>query len=192
MRRLFVFACLVFAGLVLALSLAASAQTPIQTNWRAKINEALPLLGHRNWIVIADSAYPQQSSAGIEVIETNADEPEVLRYVLGAVNRSIHVRPDILMDAELPFVPEADAPGVTSFRSQIEKVLGGQPVQSMPHGQLIAELDQASKGFRVLVLKTRLTVPYTSVFLRLNCKYWSDDAEKRLRAKMAGDGAGAR
>lgn len=92
------------------------------------------------------------------------------------------------MDAELPFVDEADAPGVTAFRSRLDKVLAGHPVESMPHEKLIAELDQASKGFRVVVLKTRLTVPYTSVFLRLNCKYWSDDAEKRVRAKMAGGG----
>jgi L-fucose mutarotase/ribose pyranase (RbsD/FucU family) len=187
MRRLFAFACF-----VLAFSFAADAQTTIQTTWRAKVNEALPLLGHRNWIVIADSAYPEQSAPGIEVVETNAEEPEVLQYVLDAVNRSIHVRPDIFMDAELPFVPEADAPGVIAFRGEIKSVLSGQPVQSVPHEKLIAELDQASKSFRVLVLKTRLAVPYTSVFLRLNCKYWSDDAEKRLRAKMASEGAGAR
>jgi hypothetical protein len=37
----------------------------------------------------------------------------------------------------------------------------------------------------VLVLKTRLTIPYTSVFIRLECGYWSADAEKRLRAAMA-------
>jgi hypothetical protein len=30
-----------------------------------------------------------------------------------------------------------------------------------------------------------MAVPYTSVFIRLNCKYWSDDAEKRMRAKMS-------
>jgi hypothetical protein len=41
----------------------------------------------------------------------------------------------------------------------------------------------------VLILKTSATIPYTSVFLQLNCRYWSDDAEARLRAAMqqAGD-----
>jgi hypothetical protein len=34
------------------------------------------------------------------------------------------------------------------------------------------------------VLKTRMTIPYTSVFLRLDCGYWSDEQEKRLREKM--------
>jgi hypothetical protein len=35
------------------------------------------------------------------------------------------------------------------------------------------------------VLKTNMTVPYTSVFIRLDCRYWSADAEQRLRARMA-------
>jgi hypothetical protein len=187
MRRIFVVLCL-----LLFLSLPALAQAPAQAAWRDKVDEALPLLGHRNWIVVADSAYPQQSSPGIEVIETNADEFEVLHYVLGAVNHSIHVRAHVFMDAELGFVPESDAPGVTAFRSKIEKALGGQAVESLPHERLIAELDRTSKDFRVLILKTRLAVPYTSVFLRLDCKYWSDDAEKRLREKMAAGGASAR
>jgi hypothetical protein len=34
-----------------------------------------------------------------------------------------------------------------------------------------------------------MTIPYSSVFIRLNCKYWSDAAEARLRAKMAAGGA---
>ena len=32
-----------------------------------------PVLEHRNWIVIADSSYPAQTSAGIETIATNED-----------------------------------------------------------------------------------------------------------------------
>jgi hypothetical protein len=35
------------------------------------------------------------------------------------------------------------------------------------------------------VIKTTAAVPYTSVFLRLDCAYWSDDAERRLRAALA-------
>jgi hypothetical protein len=30
-----------------------------------------------------------------------------------------------------------------------------------------------------------MTVPYTSVFIRLDCKYWSADQESRLRQKMS-------
>jgi hypothetical protein len=167
-------------ALLITLSLPALAQT----NWRAAVDQKLPLLGHRNWIVIADSAYPQSSSSGIDVIETNADQLEVVQYVLAAVNKSIHVRPEVLLDAELPYVPESDAPGVTAYRRQLEKVLTGTPAQHELHTDLIRQLDEAGKMYRVVVLKTRMAIPYTTVFLRLNAKYWSDEAEKHMRAKM--------
>ena len=168
-----------------ALLLLAVAPATAQTSWRNKVEQALPLMGHRNWILIVDSAYPLQASAGVETIETGADQVEVTRFVLDAIHHSIHVRPDILMDAELPFVPESDAPGVTAYRAAIGKLLAGIPVESLPHEQLIGRVDEAGRTMRVLVLKTTMTVPYSSVFVRLNCKYWSDDAETRLRRKMA-------
>jgi hypothetical protein len=36
----------------------------------------------------------------------------------------------------------------------------------------------------VLILKTNLRLPYTSVFIELDCGYWSPEAERRLRDKM--------
>jgi hypothetical protein len=44
---------------------------------------------------------------------------------------------------------------------------------------------QPTKTFHVLVLKTNMKIPYMSVFIRLECGYWSAEAEKRLREKMA-------
>ena len=75
----------------------------------------MPLMGHRNWILVVDSAYPLQVSPGVETIETNASETEVLHFVLGAVARSHSCRrPDAFMeDAELPFVSDQDAPGAS-------------------------------------------------------------------------------
>jgi RbsD/FucU transport protein family protein len=153
--------------------------------WRAQLTDALPLLGHRNWILVVDSAYPLQTSPGIETIETNAGHMEVVRAVLAAINRSVQVRPAVLMDAELPFVSDEDAPGVTTYRSEVTPLLRDYPLEQLPHEKIIAEIDEAGKNFRVLVLKTNMTIPYTSVFIRLDCKYWSADQEKRLRAKMA-------
>ena len=171
-------------GFLLAAPLFLAAQAAGPSEWQTTVNEDLPLLGHRNWILIVDSAYPLQSSPGVETMETNADQVEVVRYVLGAIDKSIHVRPDIFMDAELPYVQEEDAPGTSAYRDAIAKLLDGQNIQSELHEKLIANVDEAGRAVRVLVLKTRLAVPYSSVFLRLNCKYWGDDAEERLRAKM--------
>ncbi len=104
--------------------------------------------------------------------------------MLDAINKSIHVRPDIFMDAELPYVQEEDAPGTSAYRDAIDKLLDGQNIQSELHQKLIEDVDRAGQLVHVLVLKTRLAVPYSSVFIRLNCKYWGDDAEERLRSKM--------
>jgi hypothetical protein len=54
----------------------------------------------------------------------------------------------------------------------------------MPHDKLIGTVNDAGKTFQILVLKTNMTIPYSSVFIQLKAKYWGDDAEARLRAKM--------
>ena len=168
--------------------LVAAAQQPT-TEWQTRLGQVLPLLGHRNWIMIVDSAYPLQSSAGVETLETNTDQLEVIRQVLRAIDSSIHVRPIVYMDAELPFVPEKDAPGVTAYREAVKAALAGQKITSLPHEQIIAKVDEVGKTFHIVVLKTTMTVPYTSVFLQLNCKYWSDEAEAQMRKAMSAGAA---
>jgi D-ribose pyranose/furanose isomerase RbsD len=171
--------------LILAAASIAAAQTPAPPDWKFKVAQAMPLLGHRNWILIVDSAYPLQVSPGIETIDTGADQLEVLEHTLHVIERSTHVRPVITMDAELPYVPEADAPGVTVYRRHVGDVLHEYEVESLPHDQIIASIAQTADKFHVLILKTNLTIPYTSVFIRLDCKYWSSDAEKRLRQSIS-------
>lgn len=154
-------------------------------DWRSRLNQQLQLMGHRNWIAVVDSAYPLQTSGGIETIETNDDQLEVVKTVLGAIAKAKHVRPVILTDAELKVVPESDAKGVTAYREALNNLLAKDDPQSLPHEEIISKLDDAGKTFHILVLKTTLTIPYTSVFIRLDCGYWSADAEKRLREAMA-------
>jgi hypothetical protein len=175
--------------LVYACPAILAAQAVAPPTWRDRVEETMPMLGHRNWILIVDSAYPLQVAPGIETIETNADHAEVVRDVLHAIARSVHVRPVITMDSELRFVPEDDAPGVTFYRNNITDLLHEYAVTTLPHDQLISRVAQAGEQFHVLILKTTMTVPYSSVFIRLDCKYWSDDAEMRLRAKMAAAGS---
>jgi hypothetical protein len=159
-------------------------------DWQTRLNEELPLLGHRNWIAIVDSAYPLQTSAGIETIETNGDQLDIVQRVLHELAQTPHVRPVVFTDEELKTVPEDDAPGVTRYRDSLNHLLeefnaGKLERQSLPHEEIISRLDEAGKTFHILVLKTRMTIPYTSVFLRLDCGYWTDEQEKRLRDKMA-------
>ena len=169
------------AVILLVLSVSGNAATP---DWNKQLVESMPLLGHRNWILIVDSAYPLQTSPGVETIETNAAQLEVVRAVLREIENSIQVRPVVFMDAELPFISDVDAPGVSAYRSEIGELLHKFPAQSRRHETLISNVEDAGKTFHVLVLKTNMTIPYTSLFIRLDCKYWSADQEKNLRLKM--------
>src|ERR1035441_769348 len=141
-------------------------------NWQETLLERLALYGHRNWIAVVDSAYPAQSSPGIETLVTGAAQPDVVRETLKIVAACRHVTPTVYVDRELEFVDENDAPGVSAYRQQLRTLLGGVPWQGAPHDEIVAMLDQAGRAFRVLILKTGMTIPYTSVFLRLECAYW--------------------
>lgn len=133
-----------------------------------------------------DSAYPLQTSPGVETVETFDDQLHVVQEVLEQIGRAGHVRPIVFTDTELKAVPESDAPGVDAYRAALGHILENLPAQSLPHEQIIAKLGEAGNSFHVLVLKTKMTIPYTSVFIRLDCGYWTDEQEKRLREKMAG------
>jgi len=154
-------------------------------DWRGILRERLPLFGHRNWIVIADAAYPAQCSPGIETVATGAGQLEVVEEVLGAIAASPHVRPIVYCDRELELVAEADACGADSYRARLAGLTRHFDCRALPHEEIIAMLDRAGATFRVLILKTTLSIPYTSVFVNLDCAYWSGEAERRLRAAMA-------
>ena len=172
-----------FTVLILLL-LTASQLTADDATWRTKLDQQLPLLGHRNWIVVADSAYPWQTAPGIETVYTDADQVDVVKAVLKSLGKAKHVEPGIYTDAELSHIPEEGAKGISDYREQLKKLFRGRNVQSLPHEQIIGKLDETGKTFHVLLLKTKLTLPYTSVFFQLDCGYWNADSEKKLREAM--------
>jgi len=175
---------LVVLCLISLLSLPANAQS-----WQSHLKDELSLLGHRNWILIVDSAYPEQVGPGLETVETNADQLDVVRTVLTTMKSSIHVRPVIFLDSELPFVPDQKAPGISAYRTQLTSALHGYDVESRLHQSLIDEVAKDAAKYHVLVLKTQLAVPYTSVFIHLDCKYWSAENERDLRTAMSSQGS---
>jgi hypothetical protein len=151
------------------------------TDWEVRLATLLPLFGHRNWVVVADSAYPAQSKPGIETVVAGADQIHVLRKVTDAIASSRHIRANVYLDSELEFVPERDAPGVANFRHELEVLLADSTPFRLPHDQIIAKVDQSAQVFRILIIKTNLIIPYTSVFFELECDYWNGEAERRLR-----------
>jgi L-fucose mutarotase/ribose pyranase (RbsD/FucU family) len=159
--------------------------TSTNADWKTRLSELLPLYGHRNWIVVVDSAYPAQSRDGIETIVSGADQIQVVRHVLDSIASSAHIRANIYADKELGFVPEIDAPGIEDYRRNLNAIFQNADVNYIPHDQIIAKLDQSAQVFRVLVIKTEMTIPYTSVFFELDCGYWNAGAEQRLRQTLA-------
>jgi hypothetical protein len=164
-----------------AVTVAQTEKTPA---WTDTLSAYLPALGHRNWIVVADSAFPLQISPGIETIVTNEDHFAVLEKVFKMVDAAKHLRPKIWLDKELGFVTEDLAPGAAETRRRLDEALKGRGAAPVLHEELIARLDQAGKAFKIVMVKTTLAVPYTSVFLELDCGYWGPDAEAKMREKM--------
>lgn len=156
----------------------------MKTNWEEVLKDRLKLYGHRNWIVVADSAYPSQSSGGIETIVSGKEQTTVLNRVCAILGAANHVQPTIYTDKELEFVVEKDAPGVSSYRKKLGALLAGYDTSTLPHEEIIAKLDRAGEMFQVLLIKTNMRIPYTTVFFELQCGYWNSQAEKRLRAAM--------
>lgn len=156
-------------------------------SWEARFHELLPVLGHRNWVVVADAAFPLQISPGLEIIASGEDLLPVLDKVLAAIDRSKHIRPRAYLDKELAYVTEELSPGADYFRRQLDERLKGRDVKPVLHEELIGRLDQVAKTFKILMIKTKLTIPYTSVFLELDCGYWPTASEDKMREAMKAD-----
>ncbi len=152
--------------------------------WKSALRTHLPLLGHRNWILVVDKAFPEQNAPGLVMIDTDAELLDVLNYTLTQIDSSSHVKPIVYCDAELPHITKEQVPEIDAFRAALGKSLHGVTPQVILHESVFQKIDEASKLFKVLVLKTNGTIAYSSVFLQLDCKYWSAEKEAALRQSM--------
>ncbi len=159
---------------------------PKQRDWKAEVSETIKIFGHRNWIVIADAAYPELSNPAIETVVIDADQLEVVAFVSELIANANHVDANIFIDKEMDFVAEKNAKGIGAYRNALKKLLDGKPVNTLLHEDIIKKLDDSAKLFNVLNLKTDLAIPYTSVFFQLECGYWNAASEQELRTTMGG------
>ncbi len=139
----------------LTLALIVAPRLHAASDWQDTLAQSLPLLGHRNWIVVADYAYLWQVIPGVRTINTGASQLEVTQAVLKALTATRHVKPAVYVDHELAIVPEDAAPGISAYRADLAEVLDGVGVVKPPHEQIIAKLDEAGKTFHVILLKTK-------------------------------------
>jgi D-ribose pyranose/furanose isomerase RbsD len=152
--------------------------------WQNELQSKLSTFGHRNWILIVDKAFPMQNGSGITYINSNENLLPVLSYTLEEIRNSSHVKPIIYQDKELSFITEEQSTGVKQLAQSIQKVLGENKVQQINHDSIFFKIDEAAKLFNVLIIKTNETIPYSSVFLQLDCAYWNAEKEAMLRLNM--------
>jgi len=158
-----------------------AANAPV-TSWQQQFDEQLQLNGHRNWILVVDKAFPQQP--GMRIINTNEKLLPVLDAVLQKIKTSTHVKPVVYKDAELQYLTDSLAPGVSAYREQLVKTLNGLPGAPILHDSVFVKMDAAAKLFSITVLKTEEIIPYSSVFIELDCAYWGGEKEAKLRQLM--------
>ena len=155
-----------------------------KNDWKNILNKELPLLGHRNWILVVDKAFPALNAPGMEVIYADDDLLSVLKYTLNKIDSSSHVRPIIYVDKEMQFMTPQLEKGDNAFRDSLKNIVDNQPMHPELHDSVFTNIQKTSELFKVLVIKTNGTRAYSSVFLQLNCAYWNAEQEAQLREAM--------
>lgn len=148
--------------------------------------EKLPLLGHRNWVIIADMAYPLQTTSGIRTVYSDKGYEQTLSTVMNIVRSAPHIYAHIYLDEEQTFLTEDLCPGITTYREMLKKEIGAEVLTYQPHEKLLNKLDSISRLYQVIVIKTPLLLPYTSVFFEFDCSYWNAEKEALIVDKRNG------
>ncbi len=174
-----------FAALLIAFSLVGCGTMGANRDWRGSVNNQVSQLGYRNWIVIAEASFPAHSRPGIRQVNASAEIPEVLDYVLNALESTQNVRPRIYLTREVRAVENDFAPGIDHFRGQIQASLHGHETTELDQQSLLTLMESANQSFDVLVIRTPSALPYSSVFLELQPGYWDAESEDRLRQRIS-------
>jgi hypothetical protein len=180
---LIIIAALTLAGLSSCHNQKNKTNNMENLSWEDQLKAQLPLLGHRNWIVITDMAYPLQSAPGIQTLYAKDDFASVLTKVKEEIDSMPHIFAHVYHDKEMDVLTDSLAPGIDKVKAAITH-LYGERAQSMVHEDIIRKLDTASSLYKVVIIKTPLTIPYTSVFLELDCKYWDAKRQAELDKLM--------
>ena len=92
------------------------------------------------------------------------------------------------MDKELNFITSTQVSDINQYRDSLRSVLTNSNVELIKHDSVFVKIDKASKLFRIIVLKTEEVIPYSSVYILLDCKYWSEQKQQELETAMKQSG----
>ncbi|RJR08801.1 hypothetical protein C4588_05450 [Candidatus Parcubacteria bacterium] len=170
--------------IISAVVLCGCASTPeYKLSWSKKFNSRLPVMGKDNWIIIGDAAHPSRRAIGIETIATRKSITSVLDYVLSGMDKTGHAGATAWISSELEKIPDRDAIGIAKVHQEIRRQLNNAKITTKTAiEQEILKMIEAEAGdYNILVLKSDTQLPYTTVYLHLDCRYWDETREKRLR-----------
>ena len=157
------------------------------STWQEEFGKTLPFLGHRNWILVVDKAFPLQTADGMTCLDSQEALPVVLQKVLGEVSKATHIKPLVYLDQELNYMSDELCAGTDCLKAQIKEAIkeaGVENVSEILHDKIFTKLDAASKLFSVVVIKTECLIPYSSIFIELDCGYWNAEKEAKLRSMI--------
>ncbi len=163
---------------------AKASITPLAPEWLETVDQEVQKLGSFNWIIVAEPSFPALSRSGVTTITTPVTTTEALNGVLQSIDAHSHVRPRIHLSREADAVTEQDTPGINDYRSQLKKILDERETLTLTNNALNLLITDARKNYRILVIKTSTSLPYTSIFLELESGYWDGVSETALRKRM--------
>ncbi|WP_193212499.1 RbsD/FucU domain-containing protein [Luteolibacter marinus] len=174
-------ACLL---LLLPLVLAGCGYMQPEDDWRAALASQTGKLGYRNWIVVAEASFPAHSRPGVRQMTSSEEIPAVVDEVLKTLELTEHVTPRVYVARELRAVENDYAPGIDEFRRQLQASMHAHETTELEQQSLLTLIEDATRSFNVLVIRTTTALPYTSVFMELQPGYWNSDSEARLREQL--------
>lgn len=186
MKKIYYFCLICFCFMMMAcgnqsLNIQSQIANENMDSWKTVLEEKMPLIGHRNWIVVTDMAYPLQTNPGIITLFAPEPYEQVIAKVSGMIKKAPHIFAHVYQDKEQLALSEDLAKGWNAYKEQLGKVLDQKEVTYLPHEELILKLDEISKLYQVIIIKTSLTIPYTSTFFELDCNYWDAEREAAIR-----------
>lgn len=177
-------------SLLVAIHFLVSCQPPIPPTpptpaWLETVDAEVHKLGTFNWVIVAEPAFPALSRSGVTTITTPVSTLEALDGVLQSIDAHSHVRPLIHLTREANALTENDTPGINDHRAGLKQVLMGRETLTLTNNSLNLLITDARKNYRILVVKTSTSLPYTSIFLELESGYWDGESETALRKRMS-------
>ncbi len=87
------------------------------------------------------------------------------------------------ISSELEKIPDLDATGIVKIHQDIRRILSEAKItiKVASEQELLRRIEADAADYNVLVVKSRTPLPYTTVYLHLDCRYWDESREKRLR-----------